>query len=319
MTLLHPASRAIPAPESRPPTPAGRAEPAPDPWHPGPPPGAWVPVPVCGPGCLPMSGDRVGTVRFAVRLARLIVVLLAAVTGVPLLRGRARERWLRACAGGALRAAGVRLVVTAGARVGGGNGATRGGLVVANHLSWIDVLALYATWPVRLQAKSEVRGWPVIGPLAARAGALFVDRAGLRALPGTVARTAGALRAGAVVGVFPEGTTWCGTAAGPFRRAAFQAAIDAHVPVRPVAFVLRGADGAPSGTGAFVGDQTLWDSLTRVLREPRTTCDMTLLPDLDPTGVDRRALAAAAAAAVASVTGVPHTCPVPVRALPVAA
>lgn len=280
--------------------------------HAGPPPGAWVPVPVCGPQCLPTPGSRVGTLRFALRLGGLVGVLLAAVTGVPLLRGRPRQRWLRACAGSALRAAGVRLVVT-------GRAGPGGALLVANHLSWIDVLALYATGPVRMQAKREVAAWPVLGPLAARTGALFVDRAGLRALPGTVAATADALRAGSVVGVFPEGTTWCGTAAGPFRRAAFQAAIDARVPVRPVAFVLRGPDGRPTGTGAFVGDQTLWDSLRRVLREPRTTCDMTVLPEIDPTGADRRTLAAAAAAAVASVTGVRHGSPVVARALPVAA
>ncbi|MHA6784890.1 lysophospholipid acyltransferase family protein [Pseudonocardia saturnea] len=298
MTLLA-AGRPVPARES---PSAGRAPGCP---HPGPP-GAWVPVPVCGPGCLPAAGERVGTVRFGVRLVGLVVVLLAAVAGVPLLRGRARQRWLQACAGRALRAAGVRLVVGGAGAGRRGGGATSGVLVVANHLSWIDVLALYATGPVRMQAKCEVATWPVIGPLAARTGALFVDRAGLRALPQTVAGTADALRAGAVVGVFPEGTTWCGSAAGPFRRAAFQAAIDADVPVRPVAFVLRLPDGTRTGSGAFVGDQTLWDSLTRVLRLPHLTSEMTLLPDLDPTGVDRRALAAAAAAAVGSVTGVPH-------------
>lgn len=287
--------------------PADRPAPA----HPGPPRGAWVPVPVCGPECLPGPGPRVGPVRFALRLLGLLVVLLAAVAGVPVLRGGVRQRWLRACARGALRAAGVRLVVVDRA----GSGRPGGGaLLVANHLSWIDVLALYATGPVRMQAKCEVAAWPVIGPLAARTGALFVDRTGLRALPGTVAGTADALRAGAVVGVFPEGTTWCGSAAGPFRRAPFQAAIDAGVPVRPVAFVVCGRDGAPTGAGAFVGDQTLWDSLRRVLRTPGLTCRMTLLPGLDPAGADRRGLAAAASAAVGAVTGVPH--PVPAAARP---
>jgi 1-acyl-sn-glycerol-3-phosphate acyltransferase len=315
VTLLHPAARPVPAPGprvGRPAPPSGPGHRPPVPPHPGPPPGGWVPVPSCGPGCLPAQGERVGALRFATRLARLVLVLAAAVVGVPLLRGRARQRWLRACAGGALRAAGVRLAVTGRPRPGGA-------LVVANHLSWIDVLALYATGPVRMQAKSEVATWPVIGRLAARTGALFVDRAGLRALPRTVARTADALRAGAVVGVFPEGTTWCGAAAGPFRRAAFQAAIDARVPVRPVAFVLRLPDGTPTRAGAFVGDQTLWDSLTRVLRLPRLNCAMTLLPDLDPAGVDRRALARAAAAAVSGVTGVPHGVPVGARAAPLAA
>lgn len=268
-------------------------------------PAAWVPVPVCGPGCLPGDGTRVGAARFAARLAGLVVVLAGTVVGVAVLRGRARRGWLSACAGAALRATGARAVVS-------GRLPRQRALVVANHLSWIDVLALFAAGPVRMQAKREVRDWPVLGPLAARTGALFVDRSGLRALPGTVAETADALRSGAVVGVFPEGTTWCGAAAGTFRRAAFQAAVDAGTPVTPVAFVLRDGAGPATATGAFVGDQTLWDSLCRVLRAPALTCEMTVLPALDPAGSDRRALAAAAATAVGAVTGVAH----PVTAAP---
>lgn len=266
----------------------------------------WVPEPVCAPDCLPGRGvgPRVGTPRFVRRLVTLVAVLAATVAGVPLLRGRARERFLRGCAARALRAAGVDLRVHGGTGVSGSPA-----LVVANHLSWIDVLALHATGPVRMQAKHEVATWPVLGPLAARTGALFVDRGGLRALPATVAETADALRAGAVVAVFPEGTTWCGTAAGEFRRAAFQAAIDADVPVRPVAFSLRRPDGGTTAAGAFVGDQTLWDSLCRVLRAPGLVCDLTLLPALAPASGDRRALAAAAAAAVSGITDVPHGVP----------
>lgn len=270
--------------------------------HPSAPAGAWVPVPVCAPHCLPdpAAGPRVGRVRFGLRLTSLLTVLAVTLVGVPVLHGRARQRWIRSAARRSLRAAGVRLRITGGPVPDGG------ALVVANHLSWIDVLALYSTGPMRMQAKREVTTWPVIGGLATRIGTLFVDRTGLRALPTTVAETAAAMRAGAVVGVFPEGTTWCGAAAGTFRRAAFQAAIDADVPVRPVSFVLRLPDGTPTTAGAFVGDQTLWDSLGRVLRLPALVCEMTLLPVLDPTSGDRRALAAAAAAAVGGITDVHH-------------
>ncbi|MCX6464788.1 MAG: lysophospholipid acyltransferase family protein [Pseudonocardiales bacterium] len=265
----------------------------------------WVPAFVCTPACLPEGGPRVGAARFGLRLAILLAVLVATAAGIVLLRGGAQAAWRRWTARAALRAAGVRLRTAGGPLLPGA-----GALVVANHLSWIDVLALDAVGPVRMLAKREVAGWPLLGGLAVRAGALFVDRAGLRSLPATVAETATALRSGSLVGVFPEGTTWCGAAAGTFRRAAFQAAVDAGVPVRPVAIVLRGPDGGPTGAGAFVGDQTLWDSLCRVLRSPGLECDLTLLPALPP-HADRRALAAAAARAVGEVTGVPH--PVPVR------
>jgi 1-acyl-sn-glycerol-3-phosphate acyltransferase len=180
-----------------------------------------------------------------------------------------------------------------------------GELLAVNHLSWIEVLAVASLRPVRLVAKRETGDWPVVGLVARRSGALFVDRAGLRDLAGTVAATADALRRGHDVAVFPEGTTWCGAAAGPFHRAVFQAAVDAGAPVRPVAAVLRLPSGERATAAAFVGEQTLWDSLVRVLRLPRLDCELTVLPAL-PRVPDRRELARRAGDAIAAVTGVPH-------------
>lgn len=262
----------------------------------------WAPSSPCTPGCLPPAGIRCGRLRVAARMTGLVAVLLGTVIGVPLLPSGLRDRWVRRCSRAALRAAGVRLRITGDRRFLGDSGA----LVVANHMSWIDVLALDSVQPVRMLAKHEVRDWAVIGGLATRTGAVFVDRAGLHALPATVAAIAAALRDGAAVGVFPEGTTWCGEAAGSFRRAAFQAAIDADVPVRPVAIGFRLADGTPARGATFVGDQTLLDSLLRVLRLPAVVCDVTVLPAIASAGLDRRELAARAGAAVGTVTGVMH-------------
>lgn len=275
-------------------------------------PGGWVPSSPCTPDCLPERVGSGGTWRLVVMAALLAVTVGAAFV----LPRRLREWWLVRGARALLAVAGVRLVVQ-GEQYGPRG---QGVLVVANHQSWIDVVALSAVSPVRLLAKHEVRQWPVIGPLAARTGALFVDRASLRELPDTVAATAAALRAGATIGVFPEGTTWCGAVAGTFRRAAFQAAIDAAVPVRPVAIALRTRDGAPAPAATFVGDQTLIDSMRRVVALRGLVCELTLLP-LIPVEVDgsRRALAARAADAVGATTGVPHgTVPVEVK-IPVAA
>lgn len=259
----------------------------------------WAPTSPCTPACLPERTGRGSGWRFAA-----MAVLLAGTVGAAfVLPRRPRERCLTWGARALLALAGVRLVVR-GERFGPPD---HGVLVVANHLSWIDVIALAAVSPVRVLAKCEVRDWPVIGALARRTGALFVDRSSLRALPDTVAETAQALRDGATVGVFPEGTTWCGVAAGTFRRAAFQAAIDAAVPVRPVAIALRTPDGAPARAATFVGDQTLLDSMRRVVALRGIVCELTLLP-LIPVEVDgsRRALAARAAEAVGAATGVPH-------------
>jgi 1-acyl-sn-glycerol-3-phosphate acyltransferase len=258
------------------------------------PPG-WLPLSPCTPTCLPAPAVRPGLTQ-ALRLVAVAAVLLTTLCTVPVTR---RGPWLSACCRGLLRAVGVQL------RVPGGPRDWRGVLVVANHVSWIDVLALTALSPVRLVAKREVGQWPLIGELARCAGALFIDRAGLRALPGTIAELTVALRQGDAVAVFPEGTTWCGMAAGPFRRAAFQAALQAGAPVRPVAICFRYRDGAPTKAAAFVGAQSLLDSMLRVLRTPGLTCELTILPDVAPIG-DRRALARRAEAAVALATGVEH-------------
>jgi 1-acyl-sn-glycerol-3-phosphate acyltransferase len=267
--------------------------------HPAATPVGWMPVSPCGTACQPPDhGPSVRAPLVLLRFCGLAAVVLAILVGVALLPGAARARWLCTCYRAVLRVSGVRL------RVAGSLGAG-GELIVVNHLSWIEVLAVGALRPARMVAKQEMGDWPLIGGVARRTGALFVDRAGLRGLPATVAATAGALGGGADVAVFPEGTTWCGLAAGPFRRAVFQAAIDAGAPVRPVAVVLRLPSGEKSLAAAFVGEQTLWDSLLKVLRLPALDCELTILPALAPS-TDRRELARRAGDAIASVTGVPH-------------
>ena len=267
--------------------------------HPAAPVSGWLPVSPCGAACQPPVGERTGPASLVLaRLCRLAVVLLGTLAGAAVLPGAARDAWLCTCYRAVLRCSGVRLRVTGELGVGGV-------LLAVNHLSWIEVLAVGTLRPVRMVAKREMGDWPVIGRIARRTGALFVDRAGLGGLPATVAATADALRTGADVAVFPEGTTWCGGAAGPFRRAVFQAAIDAGAPVRPVAVVLRLPSGERATAAAFVGEQTLWNSLLRVLRLPGLDCEVTLLPALAPSA-DRRELARRAGEAVAAVTGVPH-------------
>ncbi|MGQ0573136.1 MAG: lysophospholipid acyltransferase family protein [Pseudonocardia sp.] len=252
--------------------------------------------------------------RVTRRAVALISVLLGAFLVVPFLGARVLPPTSRML----LRATGVRVRVRRDApdRRDGPDAVVPGSLLVANHLSWIDVVALASVVPMRMLAKREVRSWPLVGALAARCGAVFLDRASLRALPATVAATADVLRIGGTVGVFPEGTTWCGAAAGPFRPAVFQAALDAGAAVAPVALVLRGPDGRPAPEAAFVGEQTLGEALLRGLRLRRITCEITVLPALAPRG-DRRSMAAAAAAAIGAVTGAPHQARITPRPAPV--
>lgn len=164
-----------------------------------------------------------------------------------------------------------------------------GTLVVANHVSWLDIPALLTLEPVRFLAKREVAGWPFVGGQARRMGTLLLDRWSLRGLPAAVDAVAERLRAGETVVVFPEATTWCSAPGGPFRRAVFQAALDAGAPVRPITLSYR-QRGTPSTIAAFVGDDGLASSLARVVRARELEIHVDVHDLLDPAG-DRRTLA----------------------------
>ncbi|WBB79410.1 lysophospholipid acyltransferase family protein [Micromonospora sp. WMMD882] len=265
----------------------------------------WRPLSGCDVACLPGAGQA-PAVPVARRAARLLAVLGTLSAGVglvaayPLLPPAARRAGVRAWARGLARAFGVRLVVR-------GRLPRRPALLVANHVSWLDVVALLALGPARMLAKREVRGWPLIGPLAAAVGTVFVDRSRPRDLPATVGRVAALLRAGRTVAVYPEGTTWCGVADARhlrpgrrFRPAMFQAAVDAGAPVTPVRISYRcAATDAETTVGAFVGDDDLWQSVRRVLGARDLVVSVVVGSALHPTpGTDRRRLARAAESAL---------------------
>lgn len=278
-------------------------------------PHSWMPVSPCGQRCLPPAG-AVPTVARTRRLLAVGALLLlgALLVGVlPALGPGQRERTLRAWYKALLRALRIQLEVTGGDRFAD---PAVGILVVSNHTSWLDLVALGAVQPLRMVAKQEVGRWPLIGPLARRLGTIFVDREHLSALPGMVAAVARALADGAAVGAFPEGTTWCGLASGRFRPAVFQAAVDTAAPVRPVALRYRLAGGGPTTTVAsFVGPTSLWEALVRVAGAQGLVIEVDLFPLLQDAYATRHILAARAEIAVgvfSSVLGTDRTreCPV---------
>ncbi|MFJ8105955.1 lysophospholipid acyltransferase family protein [Streptomyces sp. NPDC096132] len=251
----------------------------------------WLPGAPCTPrACVEATASATAVPRAILRVTAVVLLVLVGVVLSPAgawIPAGATRRWSRAV----VRAAGVRIRVT------GGTAPRTGGLLlVANHISWLDIPLLAGVRPARMLAKTEIRNWPVAGALAAR-GALFIDRDRLRALPGTVARIAEAMGSGQAVAVFPEGSTWCGRAQGHFRRAAFQAALDAGVPVQPVRIRYRDGRGAASTAAAYVGDDSLLTSLWRVASARGLVAEVEVLPLIEPGGhADRRTLARAAEA-----------------------
>lgn len=139
-------------------------------------------------------------------------------------------------------------------------------LLVANHLSWLDILVMHAARHCRFVAKSDVRHWPLVGTLATGGGTLYIEREKRRDAMRVVHHMAESLRAGEIVAVFPEGTTGDGRVLLPFHANLIQAAISAHAPVQPVALrFIDEATGADSDAPLYLGDDTLVGSLWRTL------------------------------------------------------
>jgi len=181
---------------------------------------------------------------------------------------------------------GIRLVVK-------GVPATQGPvLLVANHISWLDITSLHAARYCRFVSKADVKGWPLIGALASGVGTLFIERASRRDAMRVVHHMADSLRAGDVVAVFPEGTTSDGVQLLPFHANLLQAAITAKVPVQPVALqFLDARTGQRSLAPSYVGDDTLLGSVWRTVRAHGITVQITFGALQTAQGRDRRAWA----------------------------
>lgn len=139
-------------------------------------------------------------------------------------------------------------------------------LLVANHVSWLDIVVLHAARHCRFVSKADVGRWPVVGSLATGAGTLYVERASRRDAMRVVHDMVQALRDGDILAVFPEGTTSDGTQVLAFHANLIQAAISAPAPVQPVALRFVGQDGRPSRAVSYIGDESLLGSIWRTLR-----------------------------------------------------
>ncbi|WP_024892025.1 lysophospholipid acyltransferase family protein [Luteimonas huabeiensis] len=217
-------------------------------------------------------------------LVHLPVVLLAILLPVGRIRvaggERLDHRMIRAWQGGLMRVFGFRV-----RRVGTPlPGAT---LFVANHVSWVDIVALHSQRMMGFVAKKEIAGWPVVGWLAARGETIFHQRGNQESLGGVLEEMRARLREGRSVGVFPEGRTRDGREIGPFHARIFLAAVEAGVPVQPVA-LRYGAHGEAQTVVAFGARESFAANFLRLLGEPSRSADIVFLPPVLPGDAEGR-------------------------------
>lgn len=143
-------------------------------------------------------------------------------------------------------------------------------LLVANHISWLDILVMHAARYCRFVSKSDVKDWPLIGTFADGAGTMYVARESRRDAHRVVGQMAERLTAGDILAVFPEGTTGDGITLLHFHANLIQSAIEANVNILPVGLrFLDAATGKVSFAPSYVGDETLIGSIWRTLSAPR--------------------------------------------------
>jgi 1-acyl-sn-glycerol-3-phosphate acyltransferase len=178
-------------------------------------------------------------------------------------------------------------------------------MLVANHVSWLDIFAINAAHPMRFVAKAEIRRWPVIGWLCAQGGTLFIERAQRRHTVNINQQIAAGLRAGDTFAVFPEGIISSGDMVLPFHASLLQPALECNARLFPVAVHYTRGDGSLCYEADYVGAKTLLQSLRLMLTQPVIHVHLQFLPPIAVDSRHRRELAQIAAAQIAAALNLP--------------
>ena len=177
-------------------------------------------------------------------------------------------------------------------------------LVIANHVSWLDVFVIAAAYPSTFVSKSEIREWPLAGKLAIRTGTLFLERGRAAAARKLNQHIASELQSSPVT-VFPEGTTSRQGTLLPFHAAMLQPAVDVGAPLLPLAVRYRNNNGEINRVVEFIGDMTFLQSLWRIAGETHIHAELTFLTPIDAGGGERRELARKGESIIAAALDVP--------------
>lgn len=252
-----------------------------------------------------------GPLRIALLLLHVLIGVAIAAAMFPWLAQARRNRVIRAWSRLLLATCGVRLYVSGAplsdtlAHTGIEAGGNSGRMLLANHISWIDVFAIHGALPSRFVAKAEISRWPLLGTLVTRVGTLYIERGRRHAVAAMNHRVRDRLRDGETVAVFAEGTTTDGRSLLPFHSNLIAPALEVGCDCWPVA-IRYTADGQPSTAPAFVGTVGLVASLWNIVRARCLQVEVAFLQPVPTRGArDRHHVAEAAAERIAAWLNVP--------------
>jgi 1-acyl-sn-glycerol-3-phosphate acyltransferase len=176
----------------------------------------------------------------------------------------------------------------------------QGALLVANHMSWLDVFVINAANPSCFVAKSEVRSWPLIGLLCRLTRTVFIERSFRRDTLRANRVIGDVLANGESVALFPEGTSTDGSQVRHFHSSLLQCAIDTGTCVQPIAIRYHDGTGLRSEDANYIGDMSLVQSLLNIMRSRALHAKLDFLPEISSLGKSRRILAEEAHAVVST-------------------
>ncbi|RBA25193.1 lysophospholipid acyltransferase family protein [Herminiimonas fonticola] len=176
-------------------------------------------------------------------------------------------------------------------------------LIVANHVSWLDIFVINSQNPCRFVAKADIRSWPALGWLCAQGGTIFIARGKQREVRRVYEGLVSSIEAGERIAFFPEGTTAAQGAVLPFHPNLFEAAIEARVPVQPYAIRYIDEQGELHRAADFIGDMTFVDSMLLIMKTRKMTAQLIMLPSMTTSGAHRRELAQQTRATIAQTLG----------------
>lgn len=150
------------------------------------------------------------------------------------------------------------------------------GLVVSNHLSYLDILCYSSIAPCVFVSKSEVRQWPVFGRLATNGGTVYIDRESKADARRVAKQLEEALLAGVRVVLFPEGTSSDGSAVLGFHAPLFESAVRAGATITPAALLYEMRRGDPAQDVCYWGDMTFGTHFLKLLSKGEVTARISI-------------------------------------------
>jgi 1-acyl-sn-glycerol-3-phosphate acyltransferase len=199
-----------------------------------------------------------------------ICALLENAITIPFSGGKrrlhARTAWLHRWSRFACRVLGIRVTMR--------GSVPPSGLLVCNHLSYLDIIVLSATRPCVFVSKRDVAAWALFGWLARAAGTIFVDRERRLSSPKAVDLVQDAIAAGLVVVLFPEGTSSDGSTVLPFKSTLLQSAVQLRCPVTSASIKYVLDHGSVADEVCYWRDMTLLPHLLNLFFKPeiRSSC-----------------------------------------------